>query len=86
MVDLVDKSEEAELGVANKKKQKNRDRLSKRKVKSLADKGSKLAKEPKAILVQAPARDLPSSAVVSSTPVSLDTDVEMTPVVVVLEV
>ncbi len=45
----------------------------------MADKGSKLAKEPEAIQVQAPARDLPSSAVVSSTPVSLDTDVEMTP-------
>ncbi len=47
----------------------------------MADKGSKLAKEPEAILVQAPARDLPSSAVVSSTPESLDTDVEMTPAV-----
>jgi hypothetical protein len=81
MVDLIDKSEEAELDVALKKKQKNRDRLSKRKVKSLADKGSKLAKEPEAILVQTPARDLPSSAVVSSTPESLDTDVEMTPAV-----
>jgi hypothetical protein len=45
----------------------------------LADKGSKLAKEPEAILTIA--RDLPSSAVVSSTPVPLGTDVEMTPAV-----
>jgi hypothetical protein len=81
MVDLIDKSEEAELDVALKKKQKNLDQLSKRKVKGLADKGSELAEEPKAILVQTPARDLPSSAVVSSTPESLDTDVEMTPAV-----
>jgi hypothetical protein len=81
MVDLIDKSEEAELDDSIKKKQKNRDRLSKRKAKSLADKGSKLAEEPEAILVQTPARDLPSSAVVNPTPESLDTDVEMTPVV-----
>jgi len=47
----------------------------------LADKGSKLAKEPEVILVQTPARDLPSSVVVNPTPVSLDTDVEMTPAV-----
>jgi hypothetical protein len=61
MVDLIDKSEEAELGVALKKKQKNHDQISKRKVKSLTDKGSKLAEEPEGILVQTPARDLPSS-------------------------
>jgi len=79
MVDLIDKSEEAELDDSLKKKQKNRDRLSKRKAKSLANKVSKLAAEPEAILVQAPARELASSAVVSSTPESLDTDVEMTP-------
>ena len=35
----------------------------------------------KKIPVQAPARELASSAVVSSTPESLDTDVEMTPAV-----
>jgi hypothetical protein len=81
MVDLIDKSAEAELDVATKKKLKNRDRLSKRKVKSLADKGLKLAKDSEAILVQTPARDLPSSAVVNPTPISLDTDVEMTPAV-----
>jgi len=45
-VDLIDKSEEAELDDSIKKKQKNCDRLSKRKAKSLADKGSKLAEEP----------------------------------------
>jgi hypothetical protein len=67
------------LDIATKKKQKNPDQLTKREVKSLADKGSKLAKEPEAILTIA--RDLPSSAVVSSTPVPLDTDVEMTPAV-----
>ncbi len=38
MVDLIDKSEEAELDDSLKKKQKNRDRLSKRKAKSLANK------------------------------------------------
>jgi hypothetical protein len=81
MVDLIDKSEEAELDVALKKKQKNCDRLSKRKVKSLPDKGSKLAEESEVILAHTPARDLPSSAVVSSTSVSLDTYVEMTPAV-----
>jgi hypothetical protein len=47
----------------------------------LANKVSKLAVEPEAIQVQTPARDLASSAVVSSTPASLDTDVEMTPAV-----
>ncbi len=47
----------------------------------MASKGSKLAVEPEAVQVQTPARDLPSSAVVSSTPESLDTDVEMTPAV-----
>ena len=81
MVDLIDKSEEAELDDSLKKKQKNRDRLSKRKAKSLANKVSKLAAEPEEIPVQAPARELASSAVVSSTPESLDTDVEMTPAV-----
>ncbi len=49
MVDLVDKSEEAELDDSLKKKKKNRDRLSNRKAKSLASKVSKLAVEPKAI-------------------------------------
>ena len=81
MVDLIHKSVEAELDDSLKKKQKNRDRLSKLKAKSLANKGFKLAEEPEAIQVQIPARDLPSSAVVSPTPESLDTDVEMTPVV-----
>ncbi len=81
MVDLIDKSEEAELDDSLKKKKKNHDRLSKRKAKSLAKKGSKLAEEPEAIQVQTPARDLPSSAVVSPSPESLDTDVEMTPAV-----
>ncbi len=81
MVDLIDKSAEDELDNSIKKKQKNHDRLRKRKVKSLADKGSKLEEEPEAILVQTPARDLPSSAVVCLTPESLDTDVEMTPAV-----
>ncbi len=47
----------------------------------MANKVSKLAVEPGVIQVQTPARELPSSAVVSSTPESLDTDVEMTPVV-----
>jgi hypothetical protein len=81
MVDLIDKSEEAELHNSLKKKKKNRDRLSKRKAKSLANKVSKLAVEPEEIQVQTPARELPSSAVVSSTPESLDMDVEMTPAV-----
>ena len=47
----------------------------------MANKVSKLAAEPEEIPVQAPARELASSAVVSSTPESLDTDVEMTPAV-----
>ncbi len=47
----------------------------------MASKSSKLAEEPEAILEQTPARDSPSSAVASSTPVSLDTDVEMEPAV-----
>jgi hypothetical protein len=81
MVDLIDKSEEAETYVALKKKQRNRDCLSKHKVKSSADKSSKLVEEPEGILEQTPARDSPSSVVASSTPVSLDTDVEMAPVV-----
>ena len=47
----------------------------------MANKVSKLAEEPEAIQVQTPARELASSAVVSSTAESLDTDVEMTPAV-----
>ena len=46
MEDFIDKSEEAELDVSLRKKQKNRDRLSRRKAKSLADKTFKLAEEP----------------------------------------
>ncbi len=81
MVDLINKSEEAELDDSIYKKQKNLVWLSKRKAKSLANKGSKLAEEPEAIKVQAPARELPTSAVVSSTPESLETDEEMTSLV-----
>ncbi len=77
LVDLIDKSEEAETDVALKQKQRNLDPLSKR----LANKTSKLAEEQEAILDQAAARDSSSSAVASSTPVSLDTDVEMAPAV-----
>jgi hypothetical protein len=47
----------------------------------LANKSSKPADEPEAILDQAAAIDSQSSAVASSTPISLDTDVEMAPVV-----
>jgi len=41
LVNLDDKSEEVELGVALKQKQRNRERLDKRKAKSLAEQGSK---------------------------------------------
>jgi len=85
LVDLDDKSEEVELGVALKQKQRNRERLDKCKAKSLAEKSSKPAEEPEAALDQAAARNSQSSTVVSSTPVSLDTDVEMTPVVALPE-
>jgi hypothetical protein len=78
---LIDKSVKAEMDVALKRKQRNRDCLHKRKAKSLANKSSKLADEPEVILDQASARDSQSSAVASSTPVSLD-NVEMAPVVV----
>jgi hypothetical protein len=81
LVDLDDKSEEVDLSVALKQKQRNRERLDKRKAKSLAEKNSKPAEGAEATLDQAAARDSQSSTVVSSTPVSLDTDVEMTPVV-----
>ncbi len=47
----------------------------------MANKSSKLADETEAILDQAAARDPQNSAVATSTPVSLDTDVEMAPVV-----
>jgi hypothetical protein len=82
---LDDQSEEVELSVALKRKQRNRERLNKRKAKSLAEKGSKPAEEPEATLDQTAARNSQSSAVVVSTPVSLDTDVEMTPVVALPE-
>ncbi len=85
LVDLDDKSEEVELSVALKQKQKNCERLNKRKAKSLAVKNPKPAEEPGATLDQAAARDPQSSTVVSSTPVSFDTDVEMTPVVALPE-
>jgi hypothetical protein len=85
LVDLNDKSEEIELSVALKQKQRNRERLDKHKAKSLAEKSSKPAEEPEAALDQAAARNPQSSTVVGSTPVSLDTDVEMTPVVALPE-
>ncbi len=47
MVDLIDKSEEAELDNSLKKKKKNRDRLSKRKAKSLLTKVPSWKKNPK---------------------------------------
>ncbi len=68
-----------------KRKQRNRERFNKRKAKSLAEKGSKPAEEPEATLDQTAARNSQSSTVVVSTPVSLDTDVEMTPVVALPE-
>ncbi len=43
LVNLDDQSEEVELSVALKRKQRNRERLNKRKAKSLAEKGSKPA-------------------------------------------
>ena len=85
LVNLDDQSEEVELSVALKRKQRNRERLNKRKAKSLAEKGSKPAEEPEATLDQTAARNSQSSTVVVSTPVSLDTDVEMTPVVALPE-
>ena len=85
LVNLDDQSEEVELSVALKRKQRNRERLDKRKAKSLAEKGSKPAEEPEATLDQTAARNSQSSTVVVSTPVSLDTDVEMTPVVALPE-
>jgi hypothetical protein len=51
----------------------------------LAEKSSKPAEEPEATLDQAVARNSQSSTVVSSTPASLDGDVEMTPVVALPE-
>jgi hypothetical protein len=81
LVELDDKSEEVELSVALKRKQRNRKRLDKRKVKSLAEKDCKPAEEPEATLDQAAARNSQSSTVVSSK----DTDVEMTPVVALPE-
>ncbi len=51
----------------------------------MAEKGSKPAEEPEVTLDQAAARNSQSSTVVGSTPVSLDTDVEMTPVVALPE-
>jgi hypothetical protein len=83
LIDLVDKSEEVEMSVALKGKQRNCESLNKRKAKSLADKCFKPTKEPGATLDQAVARDSQSSTVVSCMPVSLDTDMEMTPVVAV---
>jgi hypothetical protein len=85
MVNLDDKSEEVKLSVALKRKQRNCERLDKCKAKSLAEQGSKPAVEPEAPLDQTVARSSHSSTVVSSTRVSLDTDVEMTPVVALLE-
>ncbi len=85
MVDLNEKSEEVELSMALKQKQRNCERLDKRKAKSLADKSSKPAEEPGATLEQTAARNSRSSTVVSSTPVSLDADVEMAPVVALPE-
>jgi hypothetical protein len=81
LIDLIDMSEEVEMVVALMQKQRNRDRLDQCKAKSLANKGFTLAKESQATLDQAAARDSQSSNVVSSTPVSLDMDVEMTTVV-----
>ncbi len=68
------------MSVALKRKQRNREHLDKQKAMSLADKSFKLIEEPGATLDHGGARDSSSSTVVSSTPVSLDTDVEMTPV------
>ncbi len=67
-MDLDDKSEEVELSVALKQKQRNRKRLDKLKAKSLAEKSSKPAEGPGATLDQAAARDSQSSAVVRSIP------------------
>jgi hypothetical protein len=85
LVDLDDKSEEVELSVALKRKQRNRERHDERKAKSLAEQGSKPTVEPEAPLDQTVARSSHSSAVASCTPVSLDTDVEMAPVVALPE-
>jgi hypothetical protein len=82
---LIDKSEEVEFSMALKRKQRNCERLKKRKAKSLAEKSSQPAEEPEATLDQAAARDSQSSTVVSSTPASLDADVEMIPVVALPE-
>ena len=73
--------------MALKRKQRNRERLDKRKAKSLAEKGkgSKPAEEPEATLDQTAARNSQSSTVVISTPVSMDNDVEKTPVVALPE-
>ena len=57
LVDLNDKSEEIELSVALKQKQRNRERLDKCKAKSLAEKSSKPAEEPEAALDQAASRN-----------------------------
>jgi hypothetical protein len=51
----------------------------------LAEKSSEPAEESGATLDQAAARESQSSLVVSSTPVSLDTDVDMIPVVALPE-
>ncbi len=85
LIDLDDKSEEVELSVAQKQKQRNREQLDKLKAKSLPEKNPKPAEEPGATLDQAAAMDPQSSTVVSSTPVSLETYVEMTPVVALPE-
>jgi hypothetical protein len=54
---LDDKSEEVELSVALKQKQRNRERLDKRKVNSFAEKSSKPTEKPGATLDQAAVRD-----------------------------
>jgi len=81
LIDLVDKSEEVEMSVALNQKQRTCQRRNKRKAMCLADKSSKPTEEPEATLDQAVARDSQSSTLVSSTPFSLVTDAEMTPVV-----
>ncbi len=53
--------------------------------KSLAEKSSKPAEEPEATLDQAAVKSSQSSTVISSTPIFMDTDVEMTPVVALPE-